>query len=215
MVTITSGLRIADQPNLRVYSPEGQYADADLILLSDAADLATPVAMLQAQFVKYGPVVYQFNTPEDLGKAVLAIDPTSTLDAVVLYQQQEARDAARTAGVLTPSDAIPTTPPAPDTTSTSTTPTVDTPTTTSTSTPNTTTSSSSPADIILQDQQTIQEDAEILNVLKSHPDPVLPTTDIPNSVSTTTPSVATSTTSVDSAPSVATTTDGVASSTSP
>lgn len=109
MVPITQDLPIAEQPNLRVYSPGGSYGDTDLILCADVADMATPTSMLQAQFIKYGTMVYQFNTPEDLGKAIIEIEPNSTHDAAALYREQVARDAARTAGTLVPSDPVPAT----------------------------------------------------------------------------------------------------------
>ncbi len=108
MVTITSNLPIAENETLRVYSPEGDYADTDLILCADVRDVATPVAMLQAQFIKYGGIVYQFNTPEEIGKAIFAVDPNSKHDAVALYREEEARNTARNAGTLEPENPAPT-----------------------------------------------------------------------------------------------------------
>jgi hypothetical protein len=180
MVTITSDLAIAEHPTLFVYSPAGEYADADLILCADRSDPATPVAMLQAQFIKYGSMVYQFNTPEDLGKAILAIDANSKLDAVVLYQQAEARDAARAAGTLTPSDALVAkpTPVVPDSATA-------TPDTSATSTPDTTapttTGDSSAASVIAQDQKIIDENTKILDALGTT------TPSVVSDMSTTTP----------------------------
>lgn len=108
MVPILKNQALADQPTLRVYSDDGEYADTDLILCSEVGNPGVPSAMLAAQFVKYGAIVYRFNTPEELGAAIFAIDPDSTLDAVALYKEQVARDAARNAGTLTPSDPVPT-----------------------------------------------------------------------------------------------------------
>lgn len=102
MITITQGQAVAENDGLVVFSSGNNYADTDLILCALAEQPSVPIAMYQAQFVRYGSIVYQFNTPEDLGKALVETDPDSTHDAVVLYQQQAARDAARAAGTLTP-----------------------------------------------------------------------------------------------------------------
>lgn len=103
MVPITQGMKVPGDEPLVVVTEDGKYADTDLILCAPAAGRAA-TAMLQAQYVKYGPVVYQFNTPEELGAAVYARDPQSELDAVALYLEQVARDKARTEGTLSPSD---------------------------------------------------------------------------------------------------------------
>lgn len=109
MVTITSEMKVAGGEDYVVTINDGDYADGDLILCASVDAPSVPIAMYQAQYVKYGPIVYQFNTPEDLGKAVYAVDPDSTLDAVALYKEQVARDAARAAGTLEPSDPVPAT----------------------------------------------------------------------------------------------------------
>lgn len=106
MVTVTKTLPIAENPNLAIYSPEGDYADTDLILCEEKNGPGIATAQLQAQYLKYGPVVYQFNTPEELGAALFLIDPESTHDAVLLYKEEEARKAAREQGTLTPSDPV-------------------------------------------------------------------------------------------------------------
>lgn len=108
MITITKDLKIPDSPSRIVCSPEGDYADTDLILCAEKTKPDLALAQLEAQYIKYGPVIYQFNTPEELGAAIFALDPESTLDAVALYKEQLARDAARAAGTLTPADPVPT-----------------------------------------------------------------------------------------------------------
>lgn len=92
---------------LVVYADDGQYGDTDLLLCAtkDAPDV--PTVMLAAQFIAYGPIVYQYNTPEEVGKAVYAIDPAATLDAVVLYKEEETRRRARNTGVLEPENPTP------------------------------------------------------------------------------------------------------------
>lgn len=102
MISITTGAPIPEQNDLVVYSQSGNYADTDLILCAETGNPLQPTAMLQAQYVRYGAIVYHFNTPETLGEALLALDLDSTHDAVALYKEQAARDAARNAGTLTP-----------------------------------------------------------------------------------------------------------------
>jgi hypothetical protein len=107
MVPITKGQPVKDDDSMVVVSDNGQYGDADLIMCAhkDAPDV--PTAMLQAQYVAYGGIVYRYNTPEELGKAVFALDPAATLDAVVLYKEDETRRRARNAGVLEPENPVP------------------------------------------------------------------------------------------------------------
>lgn len=107
MVTLTQDVKIADSPSLVLCSPEGDYQDTDLVLFAEAKDPTFATAQFQAQFAKYGPVVYQYNTPEELGAALFALDPASTHDSVALYKEEAARDAARKAGTLAPSDPAP------------------------------------------------------------------------------------------------------------
>lgn len=106
MVTITKSMKIVGDPNLVVYSAEGDYADADLILCADRKNPDLPSAQLQAQYIQYGPIVYQFNSPEELGAAIFAIDAASTHDAVLLYKEDQTRKAARLTGTLEPSDPV-------------------------------------------------------------------------------------------------------------
>jgi hypothetical protein len=106
MVPISNNQKVPEQ-DLVVAVSDGQYADTDLILCAPSDTPDIPTAMLQAQYVKYGPVVYQYNTPEELGAAIFALDPSSTHDAVALYKEQVARDKARNEGTLEPSNPVP------------------------------------------------------------------------------------------------------------
>lgn len=107
MVPITKGQRTRDDAKLVVASDDGQYADTDLILCADATAPDVPTAMFAAQFIAYGAVVYQFNTPEEIGEAVYAMDKSSTLDSVKLYLEDQARKHARDAGTLEPDNPTP------------------------------------------------------------------------------------------------------------
>ena len=94
------------EEKVRVAVSSGEYADVDLIECSQDG-MASTTQMFQAQYVKYGPVVYQYNSPEELGAALFAIDPESSHDGVLLYKEEEARRLARTKGTLEPSDPVP------------------------------------------------------------------------------------------------------------
>ncbi len=107
MISLAQGARIQSLPNLVIASGDGQYADTDLILCASADVPDFPVAQYQAQFIRYGEVVYQFETPEALGEALVAIDPESTHDAAQLWREEEARRFAREKGTLAPADQTP------------------------------------------------------------------------------------------------------------
>lgn len=107
MISLSRGDAVAGLSDLIVSSPSGEYADTDLILCArkDTPDFDT--AMYQAQFIRYGEVVYQHETPEALGAALIAIDPESTHDAAQLWREDEARRLAREKGTLAPEDPTP------------------------------------------------------------------------------------------------------------
>lgn len=94
------------EQKLWVATATGEYADTDLI---ECVEEGTPSGahMFQAQYIKYGSIVYQHNTPEELGAALFGVDPESSHDAVLLYKEDEARRQARSEGVLEPTDPVP------------------------------------------------------------------------------------------------------------
>lgn len=103
MVPISKGDKVFGEQKLRVTMETGEYADVDLIECADSAS-NEPTGVFQAQYVKYGPMVYQFNAPEELGAALVAIDPESTHDAAQLWREDEARRIKRQGGTLAPED---------------------------------------------------------------------------------------------------------------
>lgn len=78
MIHIEKGQKIVENENLRVASETGDYADDALIEYFDIGNENVVIGSLQAQYIKYGSLVYQFNEPKDLGEAILKIDPEST-----------------------------------------------------------------------------------------------------------------------------------------
>jgi hypothetical protein len=77
MIYIEKGQKIAENENIVVFSETGDYNDFDLIEYSKIDTPESPMGAFQAQFVKYGGLVYKFSDPEELGKEILKIDFTS------------------------------------------------------------------------------------------------------------------------------------------
>lgn len=107
MTPITKNEQVADMKDLVVLTDSGEYADTDLILCASTDAPTIAIAQYQAQFVKYGEMVYQFEKPEELGQAIVALDAESTHDAAQLWREEEARRIAREQGTLTPADQSP------------------------------------------------------------------------------------------------------------
>lgn len=108
MIHIEKSQLVPEYPDLQVCAESGDYADTDQVLCAKADSPDIPIAMFAAQFVAYGSMVYRYNTPEELGEAVVAVDPGSQLDAVALYKEEQARKMARLAGTLEPTNPAPT-----------------------------------------------------------------------------------------------------------
>ena len=89
MIHIEKEQKIAENENIIVYSPSGDYNDFDLIEYCQIDNPNVALGAFQAQFVKYGGLVYQFNEPAELGDAILAIDPESTHSAASLVRMQK------------------------------------------------------------------------------------------------------------------------------
>ena len=105
MVPIKKGQKVPESNILFVVAENGEYADTDLILCGEEGGEAS--GMYSAQYIQYGPMVYQFNLPEELGAAIVAIDKDSTHDAAILYQEDEARKISRQKGTLLPENGVP------------------------------------------------------------------------------------------------------------
>lgn len=107
MIPITKGMSVPDAPSLVVTTDDGRYGDFDLIQCADVTDQTSSACAYQAQFIRYGKMVYQYQTPETLGEAIVAFDPESTHDAAQLWREELARKVARDTGTLTPENPTP------------------------------------------------------------------------------------------------------------
>lgn len=78
MIHIEKDKEVAENINLRVASETGDYDDTALIQVYDISTPDIPAGAFQAQYIKYGSLVYNFNGHMELGAAILKIDPQST-----------------------------------------------------------------------------------------------------------------------------------------
>ena len=107
MIHIEKDQIVSGHDNLKVFSVSGDYSDEDLIDCYDVKDSGVAIASFQAQYIKYGSIIYRFNEPEELGQALNEADPQSTHDAVLLYKEEQARETKRKEGKLKPENPVP------------------------------------------------------------------------------------------------------------
>lgn len=89
MIHLDQDQELFEDKNLRVANPTGNYDDAELIECYHVDDPKITVGAFQAQYVKYGNMIYRFNEPRELGPEILKIDPTSTHTAAVLVRMTD------------------------------------------------------------------------------------------------------------------------------
>jgi hypothetical protein len=85
MITITKGEALKDLPNMLVYSESGDYEETDLIECASIDSPKLPVAAYQAQFVKFGNVVYHQQQPLTFDQ-VAALEINAPVDDVINNQ---------------------------------------------------------------------------------------------------------------------------------
>lgn len=78
MIHIEKDQEIAGQKELRVSSPSGDYEDSSLIEFYHVDNASVVSGAFQAQYVKYGGLVYNYSDHATLGDAILLLDPEST-----------------------------------------------------------------------------------------------------------------------------------------
>jgi hypothetical protein len=78
MIHIDQDQTISENDNLRVVTSTGDYEDTALIEFYDITEPTLVTGAFQAQYVKYGSMMYRFNDPVELGRELLKIDPLST-----------------------------------------------------------------------------------------------------------------------------------------
>lgn len=107
MIHIEKGQNVPEHEELRVLSESGDYDDNDHVECAHVSNPDFALCAFPASFVRYGGIVNQFNDPEMLGKALLAIDPQCTHNAATLFKEEEARRIKRLGGDFTPENPVP------------------------------------------------------------------------------------------------------------
>ncbi len=102
MVHIDQHQAVPEREDLKVFSPTGDYQDNDLIDCYKITDPSFPICSFQAQFIKYGSLVYKFNSEDLLAEEIMKIDPESIHDSVVFYKEDKQRKKMREEGKLKP-----------------------------------------------------------------------------------------------------------------
>ncbi|MBP9710812.1 MAG: hypothetical protein KBD50_00895 [Candidatus Pacebacteria bacterium] len=102
MIHIERGQPLATDANLKVATATGDYEDAALIECYNVADPEVLIGAYQAQYVKYGDLVYRFNDPVELGKAILTTDPQASHSAASYVRMTEELLAKMNTGALEP-----------------------------------------------------------------------------------------------------------------
>ena len=106
MIHIEQHQEVPGFANWRVYDPTGDYQDNDLIQCYDVADPGLALGSLQAQFIVYGGIVYQFNSPTELAAQLVEIDPGTTHEAVKLQAEMNSLSARMERGEVEVVDPI-------------------------------------------------------------------------------------------------------------
>ncbi len=101
MIYIEQDSLIAEQNNLRVASPSGEYEDTALVAFYDVARPHIELGSYQAQYVKYGSMIYKFNDPKELGEEILKVDPESKHEAAVFVRMSNELLAQMNGGTIT------------------------------------------------------------------------------------------------------------------
>lgn len=78
MIHIEKDQEILDEKNFRIFTTTGDYEDSALIEFYDIEKPEIIAGSFQAQYIKYGNLVYKFSDPKELGEEILKIDPEST-----------------------------------------------------------------------------------------------------------------------------------------
>jgi len=102
MIHLEKNQAVTGDAGLVVASSTGDYEDNDLVECYSTGTSGAVGASYQAQYVKYGNLVYQYNDPVELGKEILKVDPKSTHTAASYVRMTEELLAKMNNGSLEP-----------------------------------------------------------------------------------------------------------------
>lgn len=103
MIHIEKDQKVVENEHLRVASETGDYEDSAQIEFYDIKKPDSVYGSFQAQYVKYGGLVYRFNSPRELGIEILRVDPNSTHTAASFVRISDELLAKLNDGSLEPS----------------------------------------------------------------------------------------------------------------
>ncbi len=102
MIHIEKGQKFFEDENLVVSTATGDYADNDLIEFYNLDNPNMVAGSFQAQYIKYGNIVYKFNDNQVLGEEILKIDPESTHAAASFVKMNKELSRQMEEGSLEP-----------------------------------------------------------------------------------------------------------------
>lgn len=102
MIHIEQNQQILENSELKVFSQTGDYEDSALIEFYSTDNPNIISGAFQAQYVKYGGLVYSFSDHKALGEAILLIDPTSTHTAASYVRMTDDLLSQMESGLLEP-----------------------------------------------------------------------------------------------------------------
>lgn len=102
MIRLEKNQAVAGDASLIVAASTGDYEDTALVECSDSMTPEVIAGAYQAQFVRYGNLVYQYNDPVELGREILKIDPESTHSAASYVRMTTELLSKMTNGTLEP-----------------------------------------------------------------------------------------------------------------
>lgn len=100
MIHIEKNQKIAESEGVRVATDTGDYEDSALIEVYNESDPSSIIGAFQAQYVKYGNLVYGFNDSATLGAAILAVDPEATHTAAAYVRMTKDLSSQMDKGTL-------------------------------------------------------------------------------------------------------------------
>lgn len=100
VIHIEQDSQVPENECLRVAAPTGDYDDSALIPCYSVDDPSSITGSFQAQFIKYGGMVYRFNEAKDLGEEILKTDPQSTHMAASYVRMADELEKKMDAGSL-------------------------------------------------------------------------------------------------------------------
>ncbi|HRH23935.1 MAG TPA: hypothetical protein PK295_04905 [Candidatus Magasanikbacteria bacterium] len=103
MIHIEQGQKVAESEIWIVATTTGDYADSALIEFYDSNNPGVILGAFEAQYIKYGGMVYRCNNAKELGESILKIDPDSTHTAASYVRMSNELLAQMEGGSLEPS----------------------------------------------------------------------------------------------------------------